>query len=309
MLISKEVINQIDVYRVDKNIPDDKMQTFANTHVTPNQIDIIIKNDADVYNENGELLLRFRKNKLPKTNIDAFYENAMVFATNTTNNRGSATGSKKKNVKHNPKIMTNITGYFDTFSPSQKKIISDRGLKLLNIRATRFTMEHPIEFKKMVPLLQNIDMQYKKIVPDKYKLQRKKANQTHFRVPNTAFTTITTNVNFQTAIHKDTGDDVDGFGNLVAIEHGKYKGGETCFPQYGIGVDVRTGDVLFMNVHEWHGNLPIKPEGDAKRLSVVCYLRTGVWEKTKNKSKAFMIKHINTVKNLAKHNVTRKNKL
>ena len=35
---------------------------------------------------------------------------------------------------------------------------------------------------------------------------------------------------------------------------GEYSGGYTLFPQYGIGVDVRTGDFLAMDVHQWHCN-------------------------------------------------------
>ena len=122
------------------------------------------------------------------------------------------------------------------------------------------------------------------MTPEEYKLQRKKANETHFKIPNTSFTTVTTNVNYQTTTHTDKGDDDEGFGNLAVIERGKYTGGETCFPQYGVGVDVRNGDVLFMDVHQWHANTPIieekkeaeKPNKfklDYSRLSVVSYLR------------------------------------
>jgi hypothetical protein len=38
------------------------------------------------------------------------------------------------------------------------------------------------------------------------------------------------------------------------IERGKYQGGYTLFPQYGVGFNVRTGDFLAMDVHEWHTN-------------------------------------------------------
>jgi hypothetical protein len=118
-------------------------------------------------------------------------------------------------------------------------------------------------------------------------------------VAGTAFTTITTNVNNQTTVHTDKGDDAEGFGNLAVIEHGKYKGGETCFPQYGIGVDVRTCDIIYMDVHHPHGNLPIELESkDAKRLSIVCYLRKSIWDQTKGKTKKFMEKHNKTMKNL-----------
>ena len=54
-----------------------------------------------------------------------------------------------------------------------------------------------------------------------------------------------------------------------------------------------------MNVHEWHGNLPMNPENaDVKRLSIVCYLRRNLWEKTKHKTKKFMISHNKRVKGL-----------
>jgi hypothetical protein len=158
-------------------------------------------------------------------------------------------------------------------------------------------MDYPDNFKKLVPLIKEIDNYYKKFAPAEYAKQRRKANQTPFKITGTSFTTVTTNVNFQTAVHTDKGDDEEGFGNLVVIERGKYKGGETCFPQYGIGVDVRTGDVLFMDVHQPHANLPIEiEEPDTKRLSIVCYLRKNIWEQTKNKTKKFMIRHTNTLK-------------
>jgi hypothetical protein len=299
MIIKKEQKGNVTVYYVDKEITDEKMESYKNKKVSPSQIKLIINDNADVYSKEGTLLLKFRKDKLPQKNIDDFYDNVIDFASLTTNNRGSATRSKKKNVYDNPKIMTNIIGYFDTFSPKQKMLMTRNNIKLIEARETRFNMDYPDKYKKLLPLVKDIDSLYKKIIPDKYLKQKKKANQIHFKIPNTSFTTITTNVNFQTTIHKDAGDDIDGFGNLSVIEKGKYTGGETCLPQYGIGVNVRTGDILFMDVHEWHGNLPIHlVDKDAVRLSIVCYLRYKVWLNTKNKSKKFMIKHNQTVKKL-----------
>ena len=108
-------------------------------------------------------------------------------------------------------------------------------------------------------------------------------------------------MNFQTSIHKDKGDDKEGFGNLTVIEEGPYTGAETCFPQYGIGVDVRTGDILFMDVHEWHANLPmVKKDKDTIRLSIVCYLRYNVWKNTRKISKQKLMQHNKTVKGLRK---------
>jgi hypothetical protein len=198
--------------------------------------------------------------------------------------------------------MSNIFGYFDRFPPNYKVSFRKAGMKTpLEVRKCRFNADYPDKYKETLPLIKDIDHLYQKYTPEHYKKQMSKARQTNFKIPGTSFTTVTTNVNFRTTIHKDKGDDLEGFGNLVVIEKGKYKGAETCFPQYGIGVDVRTGDVLFMNVHEWHGNLPMKPvDDDAKRLSIVCYLRYKIWLRTKNRTRRFYERHNHTIRKVTR---------
>jgi hypothetical protein len=286
----------ISIYNLKKILTDEECEVFANKKLS--RIKYIIDHDADVYDESGGLLLKFRKNVLPPANVSKFYDNVINFAKLKTSNRGSASGSKTKNVADNPKIMSNIFGYFDRLSPKQKYVFTRKNKRaMLEVRECRFNLDFPTEYKNAIPLIEDIDRFYKKYTPTYYKNQFQKAKQTHFKIPNTVFTTVTTNVNYQTTVHKDKGDDKDGFGNLVVIENGEYSGGETCFPQYGIGVDVRTNDILLMNVHQWHANLPIiLKTKDAVRLSIVCYLRTNIWEKTKNKSKKFFLKHITTMK-------------
>jgi hypothetical protein len=298
MIIKKEEKNGIAIYIVGKDYDDEKMHKKLNTFVKPEHIKTIIHHNADVYTEDGQLLLRFRKNVLKKENIDLFYDNIVDFAKNVSSNRGSATGSKTKNVLQNPRVMSNIFGYFDRWSPSQKVIFRKKGIKpAVNVRECRFNMEYPDKYKKTIPLIRDIDGFYQKLTPEQYRLQRKKANQTVFKIPGTTFTTVTTNINYQTTIHRDKGDDAEGFGNLAVIEKGEYTGGETCFPQYGIGIDVRTGDMLFMDVHQPHANLPIhKKTEDTIRLSIVCYLRKDVWLNTKNKTMKFRDKHNKTIK-------------
>jgi hypothetical protein len=200
--------------------------------------------------------------------------------------------------------MSNIIGYFDKLSPRQKfkyKLLG-KPLPKITTRETRFMTDYPEKYKKLIPLIKEIDKYYKEYAPENYAKQIKKANQTPYHIADTSFTTVTTNVNYQTTVHTDKGDDPEGFGNLVVIEHGKYNGGETCFPQYGIGVDVRTGDVLYMDVHQPHGNLPVNLESkDAKRLSIVSYLRKNIWDQTKGKTRKFMEKHNKTMKNIMKN--------
>jgi hypothetical protein len=284
---------------VEKKRTDEEMNEMKNKFLERKMIDIIINKDTTVYTKEGKLLFLFRKKKL--TGGQEFYENIAEFMKkHPTTNRGSASGATKFNVKDNPKVYSTITGYFDRWSPKQKFLFKKLGIKTpIEVRETMFLSDHPDKFKKMIPFVQKIDALYKKLVPEQYKKQYAKAKETYFKIGNTSFTTMTTNINFQTTIHKDTGDDSEGFGNLAVIERGKYTGGETCFPQYGIGVNVREGDILFMDVHEWHANLPIIKENEnVERLSVVCYLRKKVWERTRNKTRKFFTNHNKTVRKI-----------
>jgi hypothetical protein len=301
MIIKKEKKGGVTVYTVEKDFYEEKLATKMNKLLKPSDIKTIIDHDADVFTAEGKLLLRFRKKVLNTEHVDDFYDNIIKFAKNTTGMRGSTTGSK--NTKYgNPDVlvMSNIFGYFDRFSPIQKVIFRKLGKKPdVLVRECRFNMDHPEEYKKTIPLIQDVDRLYAKLTPDQYKLQSKKAKQTHFKIGDTAFTTVTTNVNFQTSVHTDKGDDEEGFGNLAVIERGEYTGGETCFPQYSVGVDVRCGDILFMDVHQPHANLPIhKKTEDTIRLSIVCYLRKNVWLRTKNKTRKFFTKHNETLKKM-----------
>lgn len=291
----------VTVYYVEKDYDDEKMEKKLNTFVKPADIKKIIDEDTDVYTAEGNLLLRFRKNAIKnKDHICEFYDNIIKFAKNVSSNRGNATGSKKRHIGFNPKVMSNIFGFFDTWSPSQKLVFKRLNRKpALSVRECRFNMDHPEQYKKTIPLIKDIDELYEKLTPEHYKKQKAKANQTHFKIPGTSFTTVTTNVNYQTSIHTDKGDDVEGFGNLAVIDEGEYTGGETCFPQYGIGVDVRRGDILFMDVHQPHANLPIhKKTEETIRLSIVCYLRKNVWVNTKNKSRRVYEAHNKTLKSM-----------
>ena len=303
MIIKIEKQNGIDIIYVRADIPDEEMEKLKNKLIERSSIKDIIKSDCDVYTEDNILLLKYRKNKLDNKNIDDFYNNVINFAKKSyTTNRGSVCGSNKKNLLDNPKVFSNVFGYMDDFSAKQKYLLKIQKKKVeYNVRECRFNADYPEKYKKLMPLIQEIDDNYKKLIPENYNKQLKKANETLFRISNTSFTTITTNVNFQTSIHRDKGDDEEGFGNLCVIENGEYNGAETCFPQYGIGVDVRNGDILFMDVHKYHGNLPmVSKNNDVIRLSIVCYLRHNVWKNTLNITKEEMIKHIELLKSIKK---------
>ena len=126
MIIETKKKGKVTEYIVDKDYPDSKLEHVLNKTIKREQIHDIIHDDADVYTKEGKLLLRFRKNLLKKNNIENFYEHVIKFAETPTSNRGSASGSTNKNIYNNPKIKTNIIGYFDKLSPNQKFIFKQK---------------------------------------------------------------------------------------------------------------------------------------------------------------------------------------
>lgn len=304
MILSKRTKQSgVTEYTVGRVVPPEKVESLNGTYVRSHDIRLVIDHDADVYTEEGTLLLRFRKGVLPTKHIHDAYDAIIGFARNTTGARGATSGSKIKDVHVNKRIASNIMGYFDQWTLLQKHMFKTLGVPSppVPVRATRFTADYPDQWERIVPLVQDIDRLYKRLVPVKYKTQRAKADETAFTIPKTAFSTITTNLNLVTAIHKDKGNLVDSFGNLVVIAKGRYSGGYTCYPEYGIGVDVRTGDFLAMDVHRFHGNVPMKHKSkDAERLSIVCYLRQGVWAKTRGTTIKDVEHSMATVKRICK---------
>lgn len=95
------------------------------------------------------------------------------------------------------------------------------------------------------------------------------------------FTTITVNKTFRTAAHRDAGDFSNGLSNLLVLSNnGNYSGGYLILPEVRVAVNVRPGDLLLVNNHEYiHGNTPIELHDEtAERISLVCYLREKMLE-------------------------------
>ena len=308
MTIVKKEIGKggVTVYTVKKDLTDEETEKMNGKYCTNRTFKNIIDHDADVYTEDGTMLLRFRKNVLSLANVAQAYENVISFANNTTAARGACSGSDVKDISVNKPIKSNIYGYFDTWTIFQKHMFKTLGIKPpAKVRTTRFTADFPEKWEKILPLIRNIDAQYKKLAPTHYRFQRKCADETAFKIPGTAFTTFTTNVSTQMGCHKDSGNLKESFGNLVVIEKGKYEGGYLGFPQYKVGVDVRTGDFLACDIHQLHGNTPIKLKSpDAERLSIVCYLRQGVWEN----SRGTTVEDVENLKKKTKDIVAKYNK-
>lgn len=277
----------------------------------------IVNTNTDVYgietDGSKKLLFKFRKNVIPDTICSNAYHALEKHAKHKNSNRGAAAGKVSlsklpKHVSHITKAdkfrvfyktkdgkisrdnvgniaQSNIAGYYDRPDRNEynTKYTKSKTLKkeIPMCRTTQFTKKKVEKWKQTIPLIKSADKLFKKLVPDRYKIQLKRAKKTpDYQIDNTSYSTITVNYNWRTAAHCDNGDLDEGFGNLIILEKAKsnlkhirdksYSGGYLGFPKWGICVDVRQGDFLAMDVHEYHSNTPIIGDG---RLSVVCYLR------------------------------------
>lgn len=315
--------SKIKTITVEKILDDEYIQSKEgeyfdeNYYKKPNR-HILIGENVDVYKKNGELLLKIRRGVIPKKFTDLALEAFLDASKVKHENRGAAAGVLDRNKMPNyigefvnqGKFRTgfiskssNILSKQVTSNLSQSNIVGffdvhDRNLKGNGVpcRLTAFNKKNPELWKKSLPFIKYCDNLFKELVPKRHKVQKDRASLTpDFTIPDTAYSTITINYSWRTGLHRDTGDLKEGYGNLIVIEDpnnpNKYDGCYLGFPQYGVCVDVRTGDYLAMDVHEWHCNTEFKPrkrildsikkfkkkdiENDwiFNRLSMVMYLR------------------------------------
>jgi hypothetical protein len=302
---------------------NEEIKAREGTYFTEKDADTIYDEDVDVYAENTEspdgkkLLFKLRKNVIPHDLVRLAWKNFYNSAS-PSRNRGAAAGpidvkskywtrrklhkssikgwsaqykqgGKISKMRVNNNVFSSVLGYFEE-TPFMK----------LPCRLTSYTQKYFEQYKAGIPYIEAIDELFKKLTPDRHLVQFKRASSNPaFQIEDTAFSSVTMNRNFRTGLHMDAGDLKEGFGNLSVIERGKYSGGNTLFPRYRVGVNLRTGDFLAMDVHEWHCNTEITEDSSDSeynksipevyvnnketgtqgveklysRISFVCYLR------------------------------------
>lgn len=315
---SREIKAKVREVILEPVMTNDEIKAREGTYFTDKEVKEIFDEDVDVYGKDGgvkKLLARFRKHVLPnpliKTGWEAYYQTAAA-----SRNRGAAAGPIKVNSnywkKRNPTDVNKWSArYMQNGKLSKMRVNNNVFSSVLGYfertpfmglpcRLTSYTQKYFHQYKHGLPFIQAIDKTFKKLIPDRHAKQLAAASEKKaYQVADTAFSSITINRNFQTALHMDDGDFREGYGNLSVIERGKYSGGQTLFPRFGVGFNVRTGDFLAMDVHEWHCNTELfesdadkevnkklpKIHGDDistgtlgggkpfTRISFVCYLR------------------------------------
>lgn len=291
----------MNTIRVKRVLTDEQIKKLCGNFVDESYLaHPIIETNTIVKNESGETVLVFLKNAIPKNICEQAHKTLRKAATYTpSNNRGQAAGPLPKGTKIGDKIDTLTVGKIQgnrfyplkkdgqlSNSPKSKAVYSsiigyaDRYARIPFCRTTEYTRKNFEEYKKALPYIMYIGKLFEQYAPERYKKQKEQWDKTHydFRIKNTPFTTITVNKNFRTACHYDKGDLKEGFGNLGVLQAGEYSGAYTLLPKYGIGINVRSCDVAFFDVHELHGNTKLKTIGNAERISIVAYFRKHMTE-------------------------------
>jgi len=274
-------------------LPERYVNSLGGSFLDDSFYDTLIQEDADVFKPDGSPLVKFRKKCVSPVLCGQAYESLRELPTKYTgSNRGMAGGKERvqemsalenrpiasksgtrfrvlrkdgrvSNTIYAPPTPSAIAGYFE------------RTTRYPYCRQTAFTGTEVEKWAQALEYIRAVNGVFASELPERYGVQKKRADATHpdFVIPQTAFTPLTINRNWQTAVHQDAGDLREGFGVMSVLQKGRYEGGYFVIPKYRVAVDMRHGDVLLADVHEWHGNTKIVGSPDYERISVVFYYR------------------------------------
>lgn len=272
----------IELEEDDLLLSDDEAAELAGEKVGDDHYHTVIDasmGNVEIRKPSGDKLAVFLANEIDEQDAKAAYtalRKSAVSAGNAKGNRFVAAGTRKKDVLEDGSISdtqsvpkevnpnSGIAGYFDRYP------------RIPYCRQTAYTINNRERWENAIPFFQRCDELFEQYVPERYANQKAKAQETvdDWLIPETAFTTVTVNVNWQTAVHQDAGDLPEGFGVMPVIDIGDYDGAYFIQPKFGIAYDCRLGDMLLNDVHEWHGNGPFHgSDGYYERLSCVLYYR------------------------------------
>jgi hypothetical protein len=237
-------------FRCRSKRSDEWLEKYKGAQVNPEMISVKLEGPARVFKTNGKPLLVYLPGAAKDVGNETYSEFTRIRMT--TDNRGYASGGERGTRGNSPRlrtapVMSSILGSFEAVGPMQY------------CRLTAFTAQEVDRWTAMLPYFERIAQLFAEHVPERYAAQMREVERTapDWVIKGTPFTTITVNNTYPTGMHTDKGDLDAGFSTLGCIRRGQYEGGCISFPQYGVGVDMKDGDVLLMDAHEWHGNTPM----------------------------------------------------
>lgn len=283
--------NKVKEVFVTNKMTNDEIKDKEGAYFDEKDADVIYDEDVDVYTRDLSgapiLIAKLRKQVIDPELVKVGWEGFWTSASPSLM-RGAAAGpiqlnsnywKKRKpvqtqghatryiqpdgtvsNMRVNNQVFSAVLGYFNAGTAMHK----------IPCRLTTYTRLHFENFKHGLPFISALDGCFKTLIPDRHAKQKAAADAKPFlRIADTAFSSVTVNRNFRTGLHMDDGDFRGGYGNLSVIERGSYHGGYTLFPQYRIGFNIRTGDFLAMDVHQWHCNTALYETPEDKKANAL----------------------------------------
>lgn len=302
---------------LDPLVSDKDLEERKGDFIDDNEYIYTVKRDCNLYDSNGSLVFIFRKKRIPLDETRKAFKNLLGISKQKGDNRSIASGPldlnklpkymKKENItkynkfrvleyikqdgtvsKRNFGNMTtsNIVGFYE-------KRDRNYGSNSPKCRLTSFSAKEVEKWNEVQGFIKSISDLYSELAHKEYTIQLQEANKTEFHIKDTPFSTITVNYNFRTALHKDEGDYKQGLSCFTICQEGEYEGCYLGFPKYKVNIDVREGDILLFNPHEYHCNTSFSssfPYNKDKlpcpytRLSFVLYLRNDISKTCSNMS-------------------------
>jgi Oxygenase domain of the 2OGFeDO superfamily len=275
--------SMIDI-RLRTQISDLELEGKVGKILTDDDYNLLVTRDCFIRKPNGAPLAVYRRGIVPQKLLDNAYP-ALHSLQQVTENRGLASGTQRvprfpgsKRTSTLRFVKSSIIGSFDPAGQSPF------------CRLTAWTGRETEKWHTIHPLLRYVGERFEKEVPERYAKQVEYCRRTapDWVIEGTPFTTVTVNNTYPTGVHTDKGDLDEGFSNLLVLRRGgSYQGGFLTFPRYRVAVNMREGDLLLMDAHEWHGNTAMVcgcgnvlkdacPTCGAERISVVAYYRTNM---------------------------------
>lgn len=223
---------------------------------------LIIDKDTDVYDENtGELIVSLRKKVVSESTIEGINK----YAFNTTIAQLQEYGARSKS---SDKVETQAKNKSKKVPRSAPFGIL--GLKQQNVSLTSFTSGYQYNIATITHLgnaIRELEAVYKVVCPQEYHYCEKAMEplQEYMIFPDAKITcAVELNYDKQTFTHQDKNKFPGKTFGFMSCFYGskqrRYTGGNTIFPEYGIGFNVEQGDCLIANFEELvHANTPIIP--------------------------------------------------
>lgn len=256
--------------RVTKVMTDAAIAKRAGTYIDASTVRLV-PGSFEAYAPDGSFVVGVYRNAITPATSRGL-EAGLGRAAMSSTLRGQAAGPLR--ASDLPRGATRLTpwSYSDGSAYKRSKSVRSGAVGYRRGKPTYWTKTHPQELAALLPFLRRVSAALKRLRPAEYAAQLEAARGS-MTLDGTVFSTLAVNRNFRTGVHIDGRDYPGSVGCMVVLGDDSFTGGELLFPQYGLGVDVRVGDIIIFDSFAYHCNGAITANGDA-RLTVVLYLHT-----------------------------------